>query len=193
MPLPPQDLIAYMARAREGLSRLHQFRRGPRSTPCARRAMSTIISRGSRRWRRSSTRASKWRRSGPGEARCAGWYRGDPKGHLGQLSDELFRARRLVVDTGLHAEHWTRPQAIDFGISPAEVERYVVMPGQACAYKIGEMQILAERSKERAALGSRFSLRRFHDLLLRTGTVPLAVLGQVVNADIAQMREGRQP
>ena len=123
----------------------------------------------------------------------AGWYGGDPKGRLGQLSDELFRARRLVVDTGLHAEHWTRQQAIDYGISPAEVERYVVMPGQACAYKIGELQILAQRAKSSAALGSRFSLRRFDDLLLRTGTVPLAVLGQVVDADIAQTRGGRQP
>lgn len=67
------------------------------------------------------------------------------------------------------------------------------MPGQACAYKIGELQILAQRAKARAALGSRFSLRRFHDLLLRTGTVPLAVLGQVVDADIARTRGGRQP
>ena len=123
----------------------------------------------------------------------AGWYQGDPKGRLGQLSDELFRARRLVVDTGLHALHWTRQQAIDYGIPVAEVERYVVMPGQACAYKIGEMQILAQRAKARHALGSRFSLQGFHDLLLRTGTVPLAVLGQVVDADIAARRGGDQP
>jgi uncharacterized protein (DUF885 family) len=122
----------------------------------------------------------------------AGWYRGDPKGRLGQLSDEPFRARRLVVDTGLHAEHWTRQQAIDYGMSAAEVERYVVMPGQACAYKIGELQILAQRAKARATLGGRFSLRRFHDLPLRTGTAPLAVLGQVVEGDIARTREGRQ-
>jgi uncharacterized protein (DUF885 family) len=124
----------------------------------------------------------------------AGWYRGDPKGRLGQLSDELFRARRLVVDTGLHAEHWTRQQAIDYGISAAEVERYVVMPGQACAYKIGELQILAQRAKAEKALGPRFSMKRFHDLLLRTGAVPLAILGQVVDADIAdEKRGGGQP
>ena len=116
----------------------------------------------------------------------AGWYSGDAKGRLGQLSDELFRARRLVVDTGLHAQHWTRQQAIDYGIPPAEVERYVVMPGQACAYKIGELEILAQRAKAQAALGSRFSMKKFHNLLLRTGTVPLAVLGQVVDADITE-------
>jgi uncharacterized protein (DUF885 family) len=115
----------------------------------------------------------------------SGWYRGDPKGRLGQLSDELFRARRLVVDTGLHERHWTRQQAIDYGIPAAEVERYVVMPGQACAYKIGELEILADRARARKALGSRFSMRKFHTLLLRTGTVPLAVLRQVVDADIA--------
>lgn len=115
----------------------------------------------------------------------AGWYRGDPNGHLGQLSDELFRARRLVVDTGLHAQHWTRQQSIDYGIPASEVERYVVMPGQACAYKIGELEILAQRSKYQKALGNRFSMKQFHNLLLRTGTVPLMVLGQVVDADIA--------
>ncbi|MEA3132178.1 MAG: hypothetical protein QOG17_24, partial [Gammaproteobacteria bacterium] len=115
----------------------------------------------------------------------ADWYRDDPKGRLGQLSDELFRARRLVVDTGLHAQHWTRQQAIDYGIPAAEVERYVVMPGQACAYKIGELEILEQRTRAEKALGARFSMKSFHDLLLRTGTVPLAVLTQVVEADIA--------
>ncbi len=115
----------------------------------------------------------------------ADWYRDDPKGRLGQLYDELFRARRLVVDTGLHAQHWTRQQAIDYGIPVAEVERYVVMPGQACAYKLGELEILAQRRREQDALGTAFSLKEFHNLLLRTGTVPLAVLAQVVDADIA--------
>jgi len=120
----------------------------------------------------------------------AGWYDGDPKGRLGQLSDELFRARRLVVDTGLHAQHWTRQRAIDYGIPSTEVERYVVMPGQACAYKIGEMEILTERAKAQKTLGGRFSMKRFHDLLLRTGTVPLAVLRQVVDRDIAAYKRG---
>jgi uncharacterized protein (DUF885 family) len=118
----------------------------------------------------------------------SGWYDGDPQGHLGQLHDELFRAKRLVVDTGLHAERWTRQQAIDYGIPPAEVERYVVMPGQACAYKMGELEILKLRGMAQQALGPAFSLRKFHDLLLRTGTVPLAVLKTVVDADIAATR-----
>ena len=115
----------------------------------------------------------------------ADWYKDDPKGRLGQLYDELFRARRLVVDTGLHDQHWTRQQAIDYGIPVSEVERYVVMPGQACAYKIGELEILAQRAHAQAVLGSSFSMKKFHDLLLRTGTVPLAVLKQVVDADVA--------
>jgi len=114
-----------------------------------------------------------------------GWYEGDIQGHLGQLSHELFRARRLVVDTGLHTRHWTRQQAIDYGIPAAEVERYVVMPGQACSYMIGELAILAARDKAQRALGARFDLKQFHDWVLRTGTVPLAVLGQVIDADIA--------
>lgn len=122
----------------------------------------------------------------------AGWYKDDPQGRIGQLYDELFRARRLVVDTGLHAQHWTRQQAIDYGIPVAEVERYVVMPGQACAYKLGELEIVAQRDKARRALGKRFSLKHFHNLLLETGTVPLAVLAQVVDADIAATRPQRR-
>jgi len=116
----------------------------------------------------------------------SGWYEGDPQGHLGQLNAELFRARRLVVDTGLHVMHWSRQQAIDYGIQASEVERYVVTPGQACAYKIGELGILAERTKAKAALGDKFSLKQFHNLLFRTGTVPLAVLTQAVDDWIAR-------
>ena len=109
-----------------------------------------------------------------------GWYEGDPRGRLVQLDAELFRARRLVVDTGLHAKHWTRQQAIDYGVPVAEVERYVVFPGQACSYMIGELRLLALRDKMKAALGPRFSLRDFHTMVLHTGTVPLEVLDQVV-------------
>jgi len=72
----------------------------------------------------------------------SGWYEGDLEGLLGQLDSALFRARRLVVDTGLHAKHWTRQQAIDYGIEASEVERYVVMPGQACSYMIGQLKIV---------------------------------------------------
>jgi len=114
-----------------------------------------------------------------------GWYEGDEPGHLGQLYDELFRARRLVVDTGLHAKHWTRQQAIDYGIPANEVDRYVVMPGQACSYKIGELHILELRAKVKAALGDKFSLKGFHNLILTTGTVPMAVLDKVVDVYIA--------
>ena len=70
-----------------------------------------------------------------------GWYDGDPEGMLGMLDAQLFRARRLVVDTGLHAKHWTRQQAIDYGIEASEIERYVVNPGQACAYMIGQLKL----------------------------------------------------
>jgi len=109
-----------------------------------------------------------------------GWYQGDPKGRLGYLNGQLFRARRLVVDTGLHAKQWTRQQAIDFGISPAEVERYVVWPGQACSYMIGQLRILEIREKAKAALGAKFAIKEFHNVILRTGNVPLDVLADEV-------------
>ena len=109
-----------------------------------------------------------------------GWYEGDKVGALGQLDSELFRARRLVVDTGLHAKNWSRQQAIDYGIPVSEVERYVVLPGQACSYKIGELRILAIRDAARQKLGAKFSLKEFHNVILRNGNVPLDVLEQIV-------------
>jgi uncharacterized protein (DUF885 family) len=109
-----------------------------------------------------------------------GWYEGDPNSLLGALDSQLFRARRLVVDTGLHAKRWTRQQAIDYGISVSEVERYVVNPGQACAYMIGMLHILALREEAKAALGPKFKLPAFHDVVLKTGSVPLDVLSDVV-------------
>jgi uncharacterized protein (DUF885 family) len=112
----------------------------------------------------------------------SGWYEGDLEGQLGQLDAALFRARRLVVDTGIHAKHWTRQQAIDYGIETSEVERYVVYPGQACSYMIGQMKIVELREKARAAMGSRFSLRGYHDLVFDTGTVPLGILEKQVEA-----------
>ncbi|MEO7599285.1 MAG: DUF885 domain-containing protein [Opitutus sp.] len=115
----------------------------------------------------------------------SGWYEGDAVGRLGQLGDELFRARRLVVDTGLHAMHWTRQQAIDFGIKPSEVERYVVWPGQACSYKIGMLKLLELRAKARREFGDQFSLKEFHNVVLRAGSVPLTVLEQVIDRYIA--------
>jgi uncharacterized protein (DUF885 family) len=114
-----------------------------------------------------------------------GWYEGDPHGRLGYLNSMLFRARRLVVDTGIHAKRWTRQQAIDYGINAAEVERYIVWPGQACSYMIGQLRIVELREKARAAMGDRFTIKEFHNLVLRTGDVPLDVLGREVDAWIA--------
>ena len=109
-----------------------------------------------------------------------GWYADDPHSLLGALGSQLFRARRLVVDTGLHAQRWTRQQAIDYGISVSEVERYVANPGQATAYMIGMLHILSLREEARARMGSRFSLPGFHDAVLKAGSVPLDVLSDIV-------------
>jgi len=114
----------------------------------------------------------------------SGWYDGDPEGLLGELDAALFRARRLVVDTGLHAKHWTRQQGIDYGIETSEVERYVVFPGQACSYMLGQLKIVELREKAKTALGQKFSLRAFHDVVFNTGTVPLDLLEEQVNAYI---------
>jgi len=109
---------------------------------------------------------------------------------LGMLMDELFRAARLVVDTGIHAKRWTREQAIQYMFDntgkPAsevvsEVDRYIVMPGQATAYKIGQLQILAFRERAKQKLGDAFDLRDFHDVVLGQGAVPLEVLEAVVD------------
>jgi uncharacterized protein (DUF885 family) len=112
----------------------------------------------------------------------SGWYEGDAEGQLGQLDDALFRARRLVVDTGLHMKGWTRQQAIDYGIEPSEVERYVVNPGQATSYMVGQLRIVELREKARAAMGAKFSLRAFHNVVLGAGAVPLHLLEDQVDA-----------
>jgi uncharacterized protein (DUF885 family) len=112
----------------------------------------------------------------------SGWYGDDVEGLLGQLDSELFRARRLVVDTGLHAKHWTRQQGIDYGIEASEVERYAVYPGQACSYMMGELKIIECRERAKMALGAKFSLRQFHNKVLLTGTVPLELLDRQVDA-----------
>jgi uncharacterized protein (DUF885 family)/mannose-6-phosphate isomerase-like protein (cupin superfamily) len=109
------------------------------------------------------------------------WYQNDPIGLLGQLNYELFRARRLVVDTGIHAKHWTRQQAIDYGIEASEIERYVVNPGQACSYMVGELKILELREKAKKTLGDPFSIRDFHAAILNAGTVPLEQLEKIVD------------
>ncbi len=129
-------------------------------------------------------------------ARESGAYADDPYSELGCLDAELFRAVRLVVDTGIHAMRWTRQQAIDYmaqhtAQAPetivSEIERYIVMPGQACAYKIGELKLLELRQKARQALGDKFDLRQFHNVLLKNGSMPLSLLEQVVEGYIQGM------
>lgn len=117
------------------------------------------------------------------EQLCAenGWYADDALGYLGFLQMQLFRARRLVVDTGLHAKRWTRQQAIDYGFPVSEVERYVSWPGQACSYMVGQLQFMAMRERAKARLGTRFALTGFHDLVLAGGTMPMDVLASVVD------------
>jgi uncharacterized protein (DUF885 family) len=119
-----------------------------------------------------------------------GMYKDDPWGDLGRLQAELWRAARLVVDSGLHAKGWSREQAIEYmntttGLGEAEVvsevERYMALPGQACAYKVGELKILELREKAKVALGSKFDLKDFHAVVLENGGVPLTTLEQLVN------------
>lgn len=124
-----------------------------------------------------------------------GFYQDDPYGELGYLDSELFRAVRLVVDTGIHHKRWTREQAIEYMQahtgSPlesiiSEVERYIVMPGQACAYKMGEIKIIELREKARQELGEKFDLRQFHNILLKNGAMPLSLLEREVEEYIRQ-------
>lgn len=126
-----------------------------------------------------------------------GMYKDDAWGDLGRFQAELLRAARLVVDTGLHAKGWSREQAIDYMVSTtgmaeadvtSEVERYMALPGQACAYKVGELKILELREKAKAALGPRFNLKDFHAVVLENGGVPLTLLEQLVDEWIAHVR-----
>jgi uncharacterized protein (DUF885 family) len=121
-------------------------------------------------------------------------FQSNPLDNLGRLQAEMFRAVRLVVDTGLHAKRWTREQAIAYMLEKtgmpetdvvAEIERYLVMPGQALAYKVGMNKVLELRDRARGQLGERFSLAAFHDLLLTGGDMPLTMLEQRVDAWIA--------
>src|SRR5215472_4359205 len=122
----------------------------------------------------------------------------DPYAKFGNLSAEMHRAARLVVDTGIHAFGWTREQAITYlednaglthEFAVAEVDRYIVLPGQATSYKIGELRIKALRAKAQAELGDRFDLRRFHNALIDNGAVPLDVLDHLINEWIVAERE----
>ena len=129
-----------------------------------------------------------------------GLYADDPYGDLGRLQAEAFRAARLVVDTGIHAEGWTRDRAIQFMVSNTglptpmvadQVDRYVVLPGQATAYSIGMLKILELRSLAQGQLGDHFGYVEYNDLILSQGSMPLVVLEQVVDDYISKQLNGR--
>ncbi len=126
-----------------------------------------------------------------------GLYR-DPYSRFGQLTFEMWRAVRLVVDTGMHSLKWSRQEAIDFFANNSsksmldienEIDRYISWPGQALAYKIGELKIRELRSRSEQEFGQNFDVREFHDVVLRNGAVPLNVLDELVSAWIAGKRQ----
>jgi prolyl oligopeptidase len=119
----------------------------------------------------------------------------DPYSRFGQLTYDMWRAVRLVVDTGIHAKHWTRQQAIDYFKANAaktqadiinEVDRYISWPGQALAYKVGQLKILELRTEAERQLGQKFDIRDFHDAVLSNGAVPLEVLERQVQDWVAR-------
>jgi uncharacterized protein (DUF885 family) len=121
----------------------------------------------------------------------------DPYSKFGQLSYQMWRAVRLVVDTGMHTKHWTREQAIQFFMENAprpeldivnEIDRYIAWPGQALAYKMGELKIHELRRRARNELGSSFDLKEFHDVVLSSGPLPLDILERNVNQWIAEKK-----
>jgi uncharacterized protein (DUF885 family) len=125
-----------------------------------------------------------------------GFYQ-DPYSEFGHLSLELWRAVRLVTDTGLHSKRWSRERAIEYFRDNSllserdivkEVERYINNPGQATSYKIGQLKIIELRRKAEGALGRRFDIRDFHEVVLGNGAMPLDVLEAQVNAYIAAKR-----
>jgi uncharacterized protein (DUF885 family) len=128
----------------------------------------------------------------------------EPFSAFGHLNAELFRAVRMVVDTGIHAQGWTRQQAIDYmnantanapSDNEIEVDRYIAWPGQALAYKVGQLKIRGLRDKAQAALGDKFDVRRFHAIVLDNGPLPLSILEQQVDAwlDVATRKTAAQP
>jgi len=130
-----------------------------------------------------------------------GFYK-DPLSDYGRLSDELLRADRLVLDTGVHSKHWTRQQMVDFFHAhssedepdvQAETDRYITWPAQALAYKTGELKILELRARAKQELGSQFDIRAFHDEILNGGALPLDVLESRVNDWIAAVKAGKAP
>jgi uncharacterized protein (DUF885 family) len=126
-----------------------------------------------------------------------GVYDDFPAGRLGYLQSLAFRACRLVVDTGIHAKHWTRAQGVDFfvtqnGDNPgevqSEVDRYCSWPGQACGYKVGHSTINTLRDHAKTELGDKYDFASFNDAVVTGGNVPMTVLGRVIDAYIARAR-----
>ncbi|QIR16055.1 DUF885 domain-containing protein [Shewanella aestuarii] len=122
----------------------------------------------------------------------AGFYQ-DPYSNFGRLTYEMWRAARLVVDTGMHAKGWSRKQAVDFMANNTalsmhnvntEIDRYISWPGQALSYKVGELTIKRLRAKAEKQLGAKFDIREFHDAILENGSVPMAILEQMIDAYI---------
>jgi uncharacterized protein (DUF885 family) len=125
-----------------------------------------------------------------------GFYK-DPYSDFGRLDADIWRAIRLVVDTGVHAQHWTRQQMVDYfhehssldePTVQSEVDRYIAWPAQALAYKAGQMKILELREKARKALGPKFDLRAFHDLVIDEGAMPLDILEARIDSWIATQK-----
>jgi uncharacterized protein (DUF885 family) len=121
----------------------------------------------------------------------------DPYSDYGRLEGDIWRAIRLVVDTGVHSQHWTRQQMVDYfhqhsGIDEtdvqAETDRYIAWPSQAVAYKVGQLKILELRAKAKAALGDKFDIRAFHDQVIDAGALPLDVLSDRIDAWIASQK-----
>jgi uncharacterized protein (DUF885 family) len=126
----------------------------------------------------------------------AGFYQ-DPYSDYGRLQADIWRAIRLVVDTGVHSQHWSRQQMVDYfhqhsaieeTTVQTEVDRYIAWPGQALAYKIGQLKILELRERAKKELGDKFDLRVFHDQVLDTGALPLDVLSDRIDAWIAAQK-----
>jgi uncharacterized protein (DUF885 family) len=124
-------------------------------------------------------------------------FQKDPLDNLGRLQAEMFRAVRLVVDTGLHRKRWTREQAIEYMVAKtgmaqseviSEIERYMVNPGQALAYKVGMLKILELREKAKRELGAKFDIRQFHNEMLTHGAMPLTIMEQVIDRYIAKVK-----